>query len=76
MWTAQTPGYIWASPTVVDGVVYVGDLAGTVAGFDTNTGETLWQYQAQDNNRPSPAVTGNTLYIGSDDGHVYALTEH
>lgn len=46
-----------------------------MAGFDTDTGESLWEYTTQDINRPSPAVTGNTLYIGSDDGYIYALTE-
>ena len=33
----------------------------------------LWSYETGDSVHSSPAVAGGTVYVGSDDGHVYAL---
>ena len=41
--------------------------------LDAATGHPRWTYTTGDDVISSPAVTGGTVYIGSDDNKVYAL---
>jgi len=49
----------------------------THSGYSTstpsNTNHILWSYKTGDSVVSSPAVSGGILYVGSDDGNVYAL---
>ena len=40
-----------------------------------NPGELIWRYQTSDNVESPPAISGNTVYFGSNDNHVYALNK-
>jgi hypothetical protein len=66
-----------SSPAVVDGVVYVGEQKledGSVLAVDADSGRRLWQYDTGSSVQSSPAVDEGRVYIGDNDGTVYALT--
>ncbi len=65
--------YFDSSPTVVDGVLYVGSGDRQLYAVDTATGHTNWTFKANNKIRSSPAVVGGRVYIGGLDGYVYAL---
>ena len=72
-WTATTGGVV-NSPTLVNGVAYVGSQDGTIYAFDANTGAQIWNYSTGIIGFSStPAVVNGKLYTGADDGKVYCL---
>jgi polyvinyl alcohol dehydrogenase (cytochrome) len=74
-WTAATQGDVSATPAVVDGAVYFPDWGGGFSKVDAQTGALLWQRSVPDYvgiagsvSRSSPAVVGDTVYIGTQLG--------
>jgi outer membrane protein assembly factor BamB len=66
----------YSSPTIVDGVVYVGsgypDFS--IYALNARTGAKLWSYTTGSYVDSSPAVANGVVYVGSDDDNVYALS--
>jgi outer membrane protein assembly factor BamB len=80
-WTssARLGGWQDAAPAAAGGRVFIASNNGVIA-RDATTGADLWQYRSTDtswipqNATPStPAVVGETLYMGFPDGRVTAL---
>lgn len=69
----QTKGKIVSSPTVVNGVVYIGSFDKKLYALDAATGTLKWDYETKGVFVASPVVDGNTVYAVSFDKHVYAL---
>src|SRR5947209_12231225 len=63
----------FSSPTVADGVVYVGSDDGYLYAIDAQTGAQRWRFKTGDVVYSSPAVAAGTVYVGSHDGHLYAV---
>ncbi len=63
-WTFETGGPISASPTVVGGVLYLGNNAGRLVALDVRTGKLLWSQQAKNDLMSEPLVFGNHLIVG------------
>jgi polyvinyl alcohol dehydrogenase (cytochrome) len=84
--TGSGSGAVSASPTVVDGVVYVGSWNGNMYALDASSGQPLWTFNINDphpNDRggfpgiqSSAAVANDTVYFGGADANVYALDAH
>jgi hypothetical protein len=87
-WTRTTDAYELGSPTVADGVVYVGASgqsgAGTLLALDGATGEERWRVETRevlfgDYSRAginaSPAVVDGVVYVATAPGEVYARHE-
>jgi outer membrane protein assembly factor BamB len=72
-WRSEIGDFVWSSPAVVDGVVFVGSFDGSVYALDASTGAKLWQRGTGDSIWSSPAVVDGVVFVGSDDGHLYAL---
>lgn len=55
------------TPSVANGVVYVGTFHGTVYAFEANTGDKLWKqaYRGSGGIPGSPSLVGDTAYIGT-----------
>jgi outer membrane protein assembly factor BamB len=70
----RTGSWVASSPTVVDGVVYVGCGDNNVYALNATTGTKVWNYTT-DNwvQWSSPAVVDGVVYVGSTDNNVYAL---
>jgi polyvinyl alcohol dehydrogenase (cytochrome) len=80
-WTFTTHGDVSATAAVVDGSVYVPDWGGWFYKLNANTGAVVWAHQISEYDgvsgavsRTSPAVVGNTVYIGDQNGaHLLAI---
>jgi eukaryotic-like serine/threonine-protein kinase len=58
---------------VADGKLFIGCSNGFVYSFDALTGDKLSEYKTGNKVWGTPAVDGDTLYIGSFDKNLYAL---
>ncbi len=63
-----------SSPTIVDGVAYVGSRDQHLYAIDIATGEGLWRYRTGGQVASTPAVADGVVYFGSGDDHLYALS--
>jgi outer membrane protein assembly factor BamB len=61
------------TPVIADGIVYLGDMDGTVYAWKLSDGSELWSYKVDSGFIASPAIRGGLLYIGDIDGKFYAL---
>ena len=80
LWRYYTVGDVGSSPTLSDGIIYVGTeddnhvRRGYVYALAAPTGELVWRYETTGGHvSSSPAVSGGVVYVGSDDDNVYAL---
>ena len=74
-WVADTMGDVWATPAVDETSVYVPDAAGYLSSLDRGTGKARWsrrvtEYTGAPNDfaRTTPALLGDTLYLGNQAG--------
>jgi polyvinyl alcohol dehydrogenase (cytochrome) len=81
-WTATVGGNVSARAAIVDGVAYFPDWAGNVWALDVQTGQPIWHLQlssiglpAGTYSRTSPAVQGNLVYIGTQQGAYLVALE-
>jgi outer membrane protein assembly factor BamB len=61
-----------SSPVVTDDSVYVGSDNKLVA-LDIRSFQKRWEFEAKGIISSSPALSGATLYVGSEDGRLYAV---
>jgi outer membrane protein assembly factor BamB len=77
VWRKPVKGWVWSTPTLVDGVLYFGDQEGVVYAFNAADGSQVWQVQPEDsatrNIIASPLVTADQVYIVNKSGALYAL---
>jgi outer membrane protein assembly factor BamB len=73
IWNDTIGSYVYSSPAVADGRVYVGSLSGDVDCLDALTGKSIWYRHTDSRVYSSPAVAYGKVYIGSNDGHVYCF---
>ena len=64
---------IFSSPTVSNGIVYIGSKDQNMYAFDATTGTKIWSTPVGDTVLSSPAVSNGTVYVGSFDRYLYAL---
>ena len=72
-WVFATGGRVLSSPTVVDGVVYVGSEDQRLYAVDAVTGILRWSAATGGSITASPAVSGGVVYVGSQDGELHAF---
>ena len=75
LWIYTTDGTMQSSPTVANGVVYVGGGTGNnkVYALNAATGASIWNYTTSGNVYSSPAVADGKVYIGSSDNKTYCF---
>jgi outer membrane protein assembly factor BamB len=78
VWTFQTGDAIYSSPTVANGMVYIGSRKGNLYAFKADgCGEMTcmpsWTAQVGYQVDSSPAVVNNTVYFGADDKNLHAF---
>src|SRR5262245_4720153 len=61
------------TPVIADGVVYLGDMDGTVYAWKLADGEKIWARKFESGFIAAPALRCGLLYIGDIDGKFYAL---
>ncbi len=76
LWTFQTGAPVTSSPSVADGVLYVGSHDRNLYALDARTGTFLWKYDTMERNdfvSSSPAVSNGVVYIGGMKTKIHAL---
>jgi len=84
-WVYDDCGSVHSTAAISDGVVFFGSLDGNVYAVDQrgnvddpnplyrHTTDLIWQYETEGEIYSSPAISGNMLFIGSNDKHLYAI---
>jgi outer membrane protein assembly factor BamB len=70
-WKYPTKGAVMSSPSIENGVVYVGSQDKNIYAINAWTGALVWSYPTGGTIESSAAVANGKVYIGSDDGYVY-----
>ena len=74
-WSTGLKVEISTGPSVAGNTVLVGTETGRVFGLDAASGDVLWEYQAGNGEIvESPVVAGDTMFVVSTDGTLYAIT--
>jgi len=73
-WSDPTGNSVQSSPSVVNGVLYVGSNDNNVYALDATTGIKQWSYKTGGPiTYSSPAAANGVIYVGSNDNKLYAL---
>lgn len=76
VWQFDTGGYVFSTPTVSSGYVYVGSYLQDVSSvfcLNAQTGHLIWEFQTGYWVYSSPVVSGGNVYVGSGDRKLYCL---
>ena len=86
-WAAAIGAPIWSSPAVATNRVFVGASDGVLYCLDLKSGEPRWRFETEGSRiesrqfgfdrrtiQSSPAVANGTVYFGSRDGFLYAVS--
>jgi outer membrane protein assembly factor BamB len=73
IWTKPMDGNVFSSAAIVDGTLYVGTFQGTIVRMKIENGQSAG-IQLQDRIYASPWIESGILYVATNDGQIYALT--
>jgi outer membrane protein assembly factor BamB/HEAT repeat protein len=73
LWTSREVGRVVGTPIAKDGLLYVGDLGGTIHCLDAATGAHVWKHETNEAIWGSLLLTGDRLYVGNADGGMTVL---
>jgi outer membrane protein assembly factor BamB len=73
LWTSREVGRVVGTPIVKDGLLYVGDLGGTIHCLDAATGAHLWKHETNDEIWGCVVLAGDRLYVGNAEGLMTVL---
>jgi len=74
-WRAYLAASSKVTPTVADGVVYVGANDGRLHAFQVETGKTLWSVHTGAEILAQPLVEGDRVYVANGLGEVSAFNQ-
>jgi outer membrane protein assembly factor BamB len=73
VWVYPTELPLGHSPTIVDGVAYVGGFDHKLHAVDAFTGNPIWMFSAGAGFDTNPLVVDAMVYAGNRDGYFYAI---
>ncbi len=73
VWTSHEVGRVVGTPIVNDGLLYVGDLGGTVHCLDAATGARIWKHETNGAIWGCLLLAGERLYVGNVEGDMTVL---
>ena len=73
VWTSHEVGRVVGMPIVNDGLLYLGDLGGTVHCLDAATGARIWKHETNGAIWGCLLLAGDRLYVGNVKGDVTVL---
>ena len=73
VWTSREVGRVVGTPIVKDGLLYVGDVGGTVHCLDAATGDHLWKHETNDAIWGSFLLASDRVYVGNEGGLMTVL---
>lgn len=66
-WRLETGGQISASPTIVDGTLFIGNNNGSLYAVDIGTGKVVWKAHVTNPLMSAPLVYGDVVIVGEGD---------
>jgi outer membrane protein assembly factor BamB len=73
LWTSREVGRVVGTPIAKGGLLYVGDLGGTIHCLDAATGAPLWKHETDEAIWGSLVLAGDRLYVGNEAGIMTVL---
>ena len=73
LWTSREVGRVVGTPIAKDGLLYVGDLGGTIHCLDAATGAHVWRHETNEAIWGSLLLAGDRLYVGNVAGSMTVL---
>ena len=73
LWTSREVGRVVGTPIAKDGLLYVGDLGGTVHCLDAATGALVWKHETDEAIWGCVLLAGDRLYAGNVEGTMTVL---
>src|SRR4029453_15455965 len=73
LWTSREVGRVVGTPIVKDGLLYVGDLDGTIHCLDAATGALVWKHETNEAIWGCLLLAGDRLYVGNIGGRMTVL---
>ena len=73
LWTSRQVGRVVGTPIEKDGLLYVGDLGGTIHCLDAATGAEVWKHETNAAIWGSLLLAGDRLYVGNEEGLMTVL---
>jgi outer membrane protein assembly factor BamB len=73
LWTSREVGRVVGMPIVKDGLLYVGDLGGTIHCLDAKTGAHVWKHETDAAIWGSLLLAADRLYVGNEEGVMTVL---
>ncbi|HHS97856.1 MAG TPA: serine/threonine-protein kinase [Chloroflexi bacterium] len=73
LWTFACEDEIRSSPTVVDGILYVGAYDNNLYALDAGKGTFIWKYPTEGGVGSSPCVSEGRVFVGSKDHSLYVV---
>jgi outer membrane protein assembly factor BamB len=73
LWSSRSVGRVIGTPIAKDGLLYVGDLGGTIHCLDAATGAEVWKHDTLDAIWGSLLLAGDRLYVGNAGGTMTVL---
>ena len=66
-WRVETGGQISASPTIIDGTLYIGNNNGSLYAIVANSGQIVWKAHVPNPLMSAPLVYGDVVIVGEGD---------
>ncbi len=76
LWSFECEDEVRGTPTVADGVVYVGCYDNNLYALEARSGEFLWKFPTEGGIPTRPAVVDDMIVVASEDHRLYALTRN
>jgi outer membrane protein assembly factor BamB len=73
LWTSTEVSRVVATPIEKDGLLYIGDVGGTVHCLDAPTGAHVWKHETNGAIWGCLLLVGERLYVGNEDGTMTIL---
>ena len=73
LWTSREVGRVVGTPVEKNGLLYVGDVGGTVHCLDAATGAHVWKHETNGAIWGCLLMAGDRLYVGNEDGTMAVL---
>ena len=74
VWRYNAERNFFGSASIAGETVYAGDFAGRLHALDKSTGKERWRFVAEGSRfDATPTIAGDRLYVGANDGSVFAL---
>jgi outer membrane protein assembly factor BamB len=73
IWSRELSSHCTATPAIVDGLVYLGDLGGNFYCLDAADGKTIWAHKTKGEVYGSTLAADSKIYVGTRKGQFLIL---